>query len=122
MVENFHNKKIKILRTDKGWEYCSTDFENYLKQASEEQQSLRTTQASDEKQSPRAPQASEVKRSPRTTHASDEMVSPPSTQDSPHQLSVLNITFGHLPRPVCHITITIIFSMNYLHLYFENKK
>ena len=31
MVENLYGRKIKILRSDCGGEYCSTDFENYLK-------------------------------------------------------------------------------------------
>lgn len=30
-VENFQSKKIKILRTDNGCEYCSNDFEEFLK-------------------------------------------------------------------------------------------
>lgn len=33
MVENYKNKKIKILRTDNGLEYCNRDFENFLKSA-----------------------------------------------------------------------------------------
>lgn len=31
MVENYQNKRIKILRTDNGCEYCSKDFEDFLK-------------------------------------------------------------------------------------------
>lgn len=31
MAENFQNKKIKMLRTDNGQEYCNNDFENFLK-------------------------------------------------------------------------------------------
>lgn len=31
MVENFQNRKIKILRTDNGCEYCSNDFRDFLK-------------------------------------------------------------------------------------------
>lgn len=33
MVENQQARKIKIFRTDNGLEFCSNDFENYLKQA-----------------------------------------------------------------------------------------
>lgn len=32
-VENTQNRKIKILRTDNGCEYCSKDFEGFLKNA-----------------------------------------------------------------------------------------
>lgn len=31
MVENQQSKKIQVLRTDSGCEYCSNEFENYLK-------------------------------------------------------------------------------------------
>lgn len=31
MAENIYNTKIKHLRTDNGCEYCSNEFENYLK-------------------------------------------------------------------------------------------
>ena len=33
MVENQQDRKIKIFRTDNGLEFCSTEFENYLKEA-----------------------------------------------------------------------------------------
>lgn len=32
MVEK-HSKKIKTFRKDNAWEFCSNEFENYLKQA-----------------------------------------------------------------------------------------